>query len=338
MFHCFPSSRLATHGVMAAWAMGKALAAPVLGNLAIAAADSEVPVTLHSWQAASFKRTEDAGLWRVGKVTLRLAQQVPNVFLTVRIVGEEAFRPAWGDVLAAFQSPSTPITAAAGPVEFMANVSPAPVLVPGRTYWLVVGVTQEDPAVTPGTGLFFWSYAHTSATDPGTAAGWQFGLMTASAGTLGANWIPEATTPFTFSIDAVPEGSPVTLAVWRLTHPGGPEAHADFLTSDTDRDGRNGLLEFALNSSPIQATANDAPAVPVRDSSGRFGLEFIRWAHAPELRYEVQTSSNLTSWHPPEPREITQQIEPLADGRERVRIHLLGSSPQSFLRLRISFL
>jgi hypothetical protein len=331
--HPFPW--LAT--VLCGAAMGNVGAAPVLGNLSIAATDREVPVTLHSWQATSFRLAENAGPWRVQKVTLRLAQAVPNDSFTMRIVGEAAFRPAWTDVRASFLTYYSPIHSAAESVEMVALDSPAPVLLPGQTYWLVLGIPQEDPDVTPSTGLYFWSYASSSAADPGGALGWQFGANSASAGTLGAGWVPEATTPFTFSIDAVPELTPVTLASWRLTHPGGPAATAAFLTSDDDRDGLDGLLEFAFNSSPTQAPASGPPVKPILDSQGRFGLEFIRWANAPELSYDVQTSSNLTAWSSPLPHELSQQIAPLADGLERVRIYLLSNTQRSFLRLRITF-
>ncbi len=323
------------------WALvSGAVAAPVLGNLGVARTDRAVPVSYNSWQASSFRLAETAGPWRVKSVTLRLAQDVPNASFTVRIVGESSLRPALSDVRASFRTPvlisgattATPGSAAA-PVVFDAAVSPDPVLQPGQIYWLVAGVTQQDGSFTPATGLYYWSYANTGAADAGGAGGWQFGVNTASAGTLGAGWAAEATTPFTFSIDAVPDIPVVTLASWRLTHPGGPVDAAAFLASDQDGDGLNGLLEFAFNGSPTQPGL-ELPRL-LEAGPGRIGLQFVRWVNAPELRYDVQWSGDLGGWETIPAAAATTAVVAVGDGTERVSISILQSSLHRFLRVRI---
>ena len=140
--------------IPAAWltAAAAAVAAPVLGNLSVPSVDRVVPVTYNEWQASSFTLSDTAGPWRVRSVRLRMAQDVPNTSFTLRITGQSALRPAWNDVRVAFQTPAL-IAAATGPstgapagtVEFVVQNTPAPVLQPGETYWLVT--------VSPGRNL-----------------------------------------------------------------------------------------------------------------------------------------------------------------------------------------
>lgn len=302
-------------------------AAPVLGNLMQPAQDRSVAISLNEWQASSFRLYAAAGAWRVRSITVRMAQQTANESFSFRIVGESALRPALGDVRVAFTHPAINGTGTQS-ITFTAQASPAPVLQPGQTYWLVCGVERQDGNFTPATGLYYWSYALNSLTDDTPAAGWSFGTATATAGTAGANWTPDATTPFTFSIDAVPESQAMTLARWRELNPGGPADNTAWLNADPDQNGLNGLMDFAFD----RNLAN-LPAA-VTDASGRFGLEYTRWISAPELTWQVQSSPDMQSWQTATGTETT--ITPAGPFSQRVRVLLPQQSGPRFLRILVS--
>jgi len=302
-------------------------AAPVLGNLAQPAQDRSVPVSLNAWQASSFRLSSAAGVWRVRSLTVRMAQQTPNESFSFRLTGESAQRPALQDVRAVFTTPAISGTGTQT-ITYSVKNSPAPILQPGQNYWLVCGVERQDGNFAPPTGLFYWSYALNSLTDAAPASGWSFGPQTASAGTLGSNWAPEPTTPFTFSIDAVPENPVMTLARWRELHPGGPANNTEWLHSDHDGNGLAGLLDFAFNAD------RTALPVPFLDSAGRPGLEYVRWISAPELTWHLQTSADMTSWTSTTDFDTTTS----AAGPEthRVRVVPRNVAAQVYLRLLIT--
>lgn len=304
-----------------------ACAAPVLGNLAQPAQDRAVAVSLNEWQASSFRLSESAGAWRVRSITVRMAQQTANESFAFRITGETALRPALTDVRAAFTTPAISGTGTQS-ITFTVKDSPAPVLQPGETYWLVAGVERQDGNFTPSTGLSYWSYALNSLTDTAPAAGWSFGPATATAGTAGAGWAPDTTTPFTFSIDAVPENSAMTLARWRELNPGGPADNAAWLSADPDQNGLNGLMDFAFDRNLANLP------VPVTDAAGRPGLEYTRWISAPELSWQFQSSADLQSWQLATAAETT--ITPAGPFSQRVRVVLPPQSGRRFLRILVS--
>ena len=128
----------------------------------------------------------------------------------------------------------------------------------------------------------------------------------------------------------------MTLAAWRVSHPGGPVDDAAFLASDTDGDGLNGLMEFAFNGMPSIPDALSGLAVPFHRDPEEAGFEYTRWSNAPELRYECEVSADLTAWSAPSPAGMTQSIEALPGGMERVKIRLLQPGSRRFMRVRIS--
>lgn len=302
-------------------------AAPVVGNLAQPAQDRSVAISLHEWQASSIRLSSSAGAWRVRSITVRMARQIANESFTFRITGEAALRPALNDVRAVFTTPAISGTGTQN-ITFAVKNHPVPVLQPGQTYWLVGGVERQDDNVTPGTGLYYWSYAVNSLSDFTPASGWSFGATSASAGTLGSNWAPETTTPFTFSLDAVPEIPAMTLARWRELHPGGPADNTAWLNADHDNNGLPGLLDFAFNA--------DRRAQPVMfpDSAGRPALEYVRWTNAPELIYRLQTSPDLISWTTASDYDITTT----AEGPETQRVRVVPRQNQNrlFMRLQVT--
>jgi hypothetical protein len=302
-------------------------AAPVLGNLTQPAQDRTVAISMNEWQASSFRLSAAAGAWRVRSLTVRMAQQTANGSFGFRIVSESALRPALGDVRAAFTTPAITGTGTQS-VTFTVKEAPAPVLQPGQTYWLVAGVERQDGNFTPSTGLYYWSYALNSLTDFTPASGWSFGPHTASSGTVGANWAPEATTPFSFSLDAAPVNPAMTLARWRELHPGGPADNNTWLNSDHDDNSLPGLLDFAFNA--------DRTALPVAylDHAGRPALEFVRWISAPELAWHIQTSPDLSSWTNTTDYDVT--ITPAGPETERVRVALRQQTVNVFVRLKIT--
>lgn len=304
--------------------------APVLGNLAQPVRDGEVPVTLNAWQASSIRLSPDTSSWSVNSVTLRLSQTVPNQYLSLRITGETAFRPDLTDTRVLFENP---IAIGSGPqnVTFTASVSPSPVLQPGQTYWLVLGVEALDSESTSGTGLYFWSYTLNSQSDSIPVDGWEFGASTASAGTGGIGWSPEPTTPFAFVVDAVPFGAaPMTLARWRSTHPGGPVDEATFLTSNEDGDEMNGLMEYAFDGS-----AEGMPRAIV-GSSGQLGMEYTRWRQAPDLEWLIEVSEDFDFWKTIDATDAAFAVTLVSSEQERVRVFLLGKYDRVFLRLRVN--
>ena len=306
---------------------GAVAAAPVLGNLAQPAQDHSVAISLNEWQASSLRLSAAAGAWRVRSITVRMAQQAANESFAFRITGEAALRPALLDVRAAFTTPAISGTGTQT-VTFAVKNSPAPVLQPGQTYWLVGGVERLDGNFTPSTGIYYWSYALSSLTDTTPASGWSFGPQSASAGTLGSNWAPEPTTPFSFSLEAVPENPAMTLARWRELHPGGPADTATWLSTDHDSNGLTGLLDFAFNA--------DRTALPSAflDPAGRPGIEYVRWTSAPELTWRVQTSTDMTAWTSTTDFDTTTAAA--GPETQRVRVVLRQSPSRVFLRLLLT--
>ncbi len=66
-------------------------------------------------------------------------------------------------------------------------------------------------------------------------------------------------------------------------------------SADPDRDGRNNLMEMALNLSPTVFETNFVP-ITVNPTTKRLTATFTRVAAYQDLKYEVQVSDNLTSW------------------------------------------
>jgi hypothetical protein len=186
--------------VLLPWGSGCMGAA--LGTLAQSAAGSDV-VSYNGWQAQSFSLSAAAGSYRVRRVTLHCQQVVPNASLVLRLTGSAGAVPNFSDVRASLTIPES-LPSAAGPVAFIPAAAPDPVLLPGQTYWLVLGVTALDNEQPLPAGVFRWSYGAGAAADAPAAAGWTLGGQTATSGTAGSAWTAAANTPYLFSIDARP--------------------------------------------------------------------------------------------------------------------------------------
>ncbi len=303
-----------------------ALAVPVLGNLGQPTSAEGVPVSAHSWQASSFQVLPDSPQWWVESVTLKLSEVGANPTLKLTVVGESAFRPNLADVRIAFNAPVLD----EGDAFFTAKATPLPILNPGETYWLVLGVESVSSEATIPAGLYHWHYALNSQADSFQASSWTFGVQTASAGTAGADWEPEATTPYSFTISANRNLAPLSLAQWRDLHPGGPLDEATFLAGDPDGNGLNGLAEFAYDSDPTQLP------VSMVDEDGRLGLEYVRWSHAPELTWVVKHSTDLDDWQPVGIDDAEAVVALIGKDKERVRVWLIGEIDRVFLRVDVS--
>lgn len=101
------------------------------------------------------------------------------------------------------------------------------------------------------------------------------------------------------------------------------------LDADPDADGVANLLEYALDTSPTDATDADLPAIAV--ASGRLQLTFLR-ARA-DVTYLVEVSSDLSTWD-----NLT--YTPVAVGQDQTVTDTVdlsaANAPRRFLRLRVS--
>jgi len=120
--------------------------------------------------------------------------------------------------------------------------------------------------------------------------------------------------------------------------------------TDPDSDGKSNLLEFALGSDPNSGAETGGPAlVPasgpasheftypqIAGGTGVIGTTYT----AAGLRYQVEVSSDLVTWHSgPTILTWSNRREPLPGGMERVGVHVidpaLSAAPKIFARLRI---
>ncbi len=128
---------------------------------------------------------------------------------------------------------------------------------------------------------------------------------------------------------------PRTVAQWMAQRQIAVDADA-FLREDTDRDGLNGLVEFAFNRDPHEPESWKVRGI--LDATACPGLEFERWASAPEIRYVLQRSHNLEQWQDvPEShyREVPDTVLP--GGLERVQVYLreIPEDPYTYLRIDV---
>jgi hypothetical protein len=87
------------------------------------------------------------------------------------------------------------------------------------------------------------------------------------------------------------------LLAWRKIHFGSTTAtqglYAD--TADFDADGCSNLIEYALGTDPTRANSNNVP-VSSLDSNKRLQIAFSCDASLTNITYNVQTSTDLTTW------------------------------------------
>ena len=310
--------------------MATTSAVPVLSSLGQPAVDGDVAVSLNAWQASSFTIGNTATSWVIDAVSLRLTEVTPNQNLTLLVTGESSFRPDLNDVKVRFDTPSIPETGVQT-IRFPARSTPTPVLAPGSTYWLVLGVTDLDLDESPSTGLVYWSFAQANDSDAGVAAGWSFGAQTASAGTAGSLWTPESTTPFSCMIEARRVMSSMTLSKWRARNPGGPSDEETFLSSDLDGNGKTGLLEYAFDNDP------DFEPRSVLEADGVMGITYVRWSQASDLQWEVQSSTTLgDDWDRVPESDLERTVALLGNEHERVVVRLKASPTRVFLKVKVT--
>lgn len=159
-------------------------------------------VTYNTWQSTSFSIAEGAGSYRLRSVTLQLEQLVANANFFVRVTGSTPLGvPDNEAVIAEF---AIPADLRSGAVTLPVKPDPDPLLLPGQTYWLTLGITALDNDQPLPAGLYRWKYAATNQQDSPSAQGWTLGCCSASSSTGGTNWSAAAVTPFLFSIQARP--------------------------------------------------------------------------------------------------------------------------------------
>ncbi|MDP0500901.1 MAG: pectinesterase family protein [Verrucomicrobiota bacterium JB022] len=108
-----------------------------------------------------------------------------------------------------------------------------------------------------------------------------------------------------------------------------------FATSDADGDGLANALEFLLATHPNQA---DRPQIVAgfNAAQGTHTVTYLRsFAAATLYSEQLQVSTDLATWTPASPGEndVTQTIEPLPNGIERVTLHLTSAQAPLFARL-----
>lgn len=110
-------------------------------------------------------------------------------------------------------------------------------------------------------------------------------------------------------------------------------------SGDPDQDGIVNLLEYAFGLNPVQADPTTAVPKIVSMPAGAdlyYGVEYERpTGGRADLTYRLETSTDLKSW---QLETGMESVEPLANGRERVRLRTAApfTGDRQFLRLRVS--
>ena len=186
------------------------LTAATLATLSLAD-DGHDLVTYNSWKGQSFSLSTTAETGKITAATFRLEIVIANTKLVARVVGSVAGTgaPDMSDVYTQLRITTNPTGTTLQPVFFQEDPEiTSRLMVQGATYWLVIGMTDEDHEQASPAGLIRWHFASTNGQDPDAPAGWQVGVMTAASGTAGSNWSPVATTPYLFDVTLTPAPIP----------------------------------------------------------------------------------------------------------------------------------
>ncbi len=104
-------------------------------------------------------------------------------------------------------------------------------------------------------------------------------------------------------------------------------------TADPDADGLPNLLEYALNSGPLDSSNTDTPVCGLSSSPSALTLTFTRIAD-PALTYEVQASADLITWDAP--FWSSTGAANLAGSVTVTDPTSLSGTPRRFIRLRVT--
>ncbi|GHC49587.1 Calx-beta domain-containing protein [Roseibacillus persicicus] len=121
---------------------------------------------------------------------------------------------------------------------------------------------------------------------------------------------------------------PATIADWMAVHSVNEERE-NFLLADGDSDGLNGLAEFAFGGNPFVPDGGEVTPILLSAGEGGFTLRYQRRIFAPELVYQVKSSTNLDSWESVDASSVREETQVLPDGMEQVTVHFLQPLPAS---------
>jgi len=178
-----------------------------------------------------------------------------------------------------------------------------------------------SPTDGDGYSLVFLNPAGTPYSDWGLRANWS--ISAGVGGTPGA-----ADTSYSMGYD-----------VWENTAFPTLTGDDNLRSADPDFDALINLVEYAVNSNPLQGTQTNWPAAGVVTAAGQsyYALTFRRWKHSVDILYTPEISGDAQSWTP-----LTVPHGPAADngdGTETVTFR--SSTPRSttareFVRLRVT--
>lgn len=154
------------------------------------------------------------------------------------------------------------------------------------------GITLTESVSVPWAEVADMAADSTGYTDTGLTSGtsYQYRVRAYSVSDQGA-WSDVATV-------FVPSSSASTYADWQagISWNGGDNTTE---SGDPDKDGLSNLIEYALNTHPLQSTARAEVMSLTRESDGGtdyLALTFTRNRNAQDVQYVVETASDLSSW------------------------------------------
>jgi hypothetical protein len=105
-------------------------------------------------------------------------------------------------------------------------------------------------------------------------------------------------------------------------------------TDDSDQDGLNAFVEYAIGSSPIVADSQTFPVFSLNAAERRLEISLRRSLRADDARFSIDTSTDLQSWSPnPDflsSRSVTGEAETL-----RYSVPIQPSESRRFLRVKL---
>ncbi len=175
--------------------------------------------THNQWLGNRIRLAEDAEYQSPTSLTLMLDVVYPSPFLSVFVLGDLGAEPSKADIIAQFdldpasaEMAATPGGVTGAQLIFTRVTTPVGVLEPGKSYWIVAGVTGVNHNASPGQqmGLLDWYYASSFISSDD---GWTVDPWLAVSNTNGAEWNSFAGAPYVFGMTtiSVPEPSRILL-------------------------------------------------------------------------------------------------------------------------------